>query len=70
MLAIPKSVLKDLGVGVSDRVDLSISGDALVMRPVRRPKYTLAELLAQGETFGTGPDADWDAAAPVGREII
>ena len=47
MLAIPSLFLKKLKVGQESIVDVEILNQCLVIRPISKPKYTLAELLAQ-----------------------
>lgn len=44
-LRIPKSFAKQAGVEAGSEVDLSVEGTDLVVRPRRRPRYQLAELL-------------------------
>ena len=72
MVTIPKSLMESLGLAVNDKVALKLNGDALEMRPVSKPKYSLEELLGQCEPDSeTNPiDTDWDDARPIGREII
>jgi antitoxin ChpS len=72
MMAIPKSVLDGLGLVANEKVTLRVDAGRLVIEPRARPKYALAELLAQCDTQGNtqADTATWDAAEPVGREAI
>ena len=56
MLAIPSLFLKKLKVGPGSIVDVAILDQSLVIRPVNKPKYTLAELLAQCDPKAKMPD--------------
>ncbi len=46
-LRIPKSFAAEAAVEAGSTVDIAIEGDGLVIRPIRRPKYSLANLLGQ-----------------------
>jgi antitoxin ChpS len=72
MMTIPKPILEGLGFAANEQVTLRIDGRRLVVEPRSRPKYTLAELVAQCDG-NADPDAvarEWEAAEPVGREVI
>jgi antitoxin ChpS len=56
MLAIPSLFLKKLKVGPGSIVDMAILDQCLVIRPISKPKYTLAELLAQYDSKAKMPD--------------
>jgi len=70
MLAIPRPVLDGLGMAANEKVALRIEEGRLVVEPRLKPRYTLAQLLAQcDETAPRDPELlEWDAAEPVGRE--
>jgi antitoxin ChpS len=72
MMTIPKAVLDVLGLGVNDKVVLSVDGGRLMVEARARPKYALAELLAQCDANAEATDGlqDWDMAEPVGHEAI
>jgi antitoxin ChpS len=72
MMTIPKAVLEVLGVGANDKVVLHIDAGRLMVEARPRPKYALAELLAQCDASADASDAlgDWDAAEAVGREAV
>lgn len=66
-LRIPKSVAAGVGVKVDSVVDLSVDGDKIVIRPVRRVRYDLDELLRDVTPENLHGEVDIDG--PVGREI-
>lgn len=73
MLTIPRTLLDQLDLEAGARVDLAVSDGRLVVEPVRRPKYSLAELLAASDYTGAPPtdeDRAWIEAPAVGREIL
>jgi antitoxin ChpS len=72
MLTIPKAALDMLGLGVNDKVSLHIDAGRLLVEAKSRPKYTLADLIAQCDPNAEASDVigKWDAAEPVGREVI
>ncbi len=73
MVAVPPAYLERTGLSPNASVVWEIEGDRLVMRPaLARPRYTLAELLAQCDRRKRRPksDAEWTASGPVGRELI
>ena len=47
VVAIPPALLEQLGLKADARVTVSIESDQLVIRPQTRPRYSLAELMAQ-----------------------
>ena len=72
MFAIPKAVLEGLGLGPDAQVGLSVSEGRLIVDPHPRPRYRLAELLAQCDSSAMHTDEDraWLDDGPVGREAI
>lgn len=72
MFAIPKAVLEVLDIRANSSVGLSIFGGKLVVDPHPKPRYKLAELLAQcdNSVAGTAEDEAWLSDAPIGREEI
>lgn len=70
-LVIPKALRDALNFEAGQTVQLDASSDGLLIRPVAR-RYTLDELLAQCDPKATKPTeiaAEWQTAAPVGREV-
>lgn len=70
MFAIPKALLESLGLHPNAQVALSIADGRLIVDPQPRPRYTLAELVAQCDTSSPMNEEAraWLAAEPVGRE--
>lgn len=71
MMAIPKSLLEGLGLSANTKVGLSLDHGRLVIEPKPKPKYALAELLAQCDTTIalSADDRAWQKMGPVGREV-
>lgn len=70
MLAIPPAILDRLSLAEGAGVELSVEGEALMVRS-RRPRYTLDQLLAEEAARPAGAeDAAWLEGAPVGDELI
>jgi antitoxin ChpS len=72
MMAVPPAIMEQLHLQVGATVDLAVDGDRLIVRPQRRPRYTLDELLAQcdREAEVAAQDREWLDARPAGREIL
>ena len=70
MVAIPKAILESLGLAADTKVGLCIEEGRLVIIPQPKPRYSLADLLAQCDPLAPVDDAGWDAAQPVGREVF
>jgi antitoxin MazE len=65
-LRIPRSFAKEAGVEAGSEVDLSIRRGDLVVKPARRRKYRLPELLRG--ISARNVHAEVDVGTPVGRE--
>jgi antitoxin ChpS len=73
MVALPRDYLAQTGLGPEAVVIWEIEGNGLVMRPIAvRPRYTLAELLAQCDTSKRRSKSDqkWTTSRPIGHELI
>lgn len=68
---LPASMLAQLGVHVGDTFEVDVTKDAATLR-VAKPKYKLADLMAQCDPNAALPDdlAAWGSTTPVGREVI
>ena len=67
----PTAVLKDLGLKAGLAMTLESTPDGKITLSPKR-KYNLAALLAQCDP-GAAPPADmalWDAAGPMGQEVL
>ena len=70
VLAIPRPVLKDLGLVAGQSMALHCSADGTITL-TRKRKYTLKQLLAQCD-LKAAPPRDlvlWGQARPVGQEV-
>lgn len=65
-LRIPKSFATEAGVEAGSEVDLSIEGGDLVVRPTRRQRFRLTDLL--DKVNANNLHAEVDTGHPVGRE--
>jgi antitoxin MazE len=66
-LRIPRALAEEAGVVAGSEVDLSILRGDLIMKPAKRVKYRIHELLRQ--VTSKNIHAEVDADAPVGREV-
>lgn len=70
-LVVPPPVLRDLGIGVGQRMTLNTTPDGKIVLTPKR-KYVLSELIGQCD-LKAPPPADlalWDMARPVGQEVL
>ena len=74
MLAVPPAILDLLHLQAGATVGVAVADGRLVVDPKPRPRYTLAELLAEAEASGTYPlsaeERAWIDAPAVGKELI
>jgi antitoxin ChpS len=72
MLAVPPALLDILHLRPGAKVGLAVQDGRLVVEPQQRPRYTLAELLAQCNPKAPRRKADreWLDSKPVGGELI
>ena len=72
MLAVPPALLDVLGLEPGAKVGIAVESDRLVVEPERRPRYTLAELLAQcnPKSRRSKEDREWLSDQPAGGELI
>ena len=66
-LRIPRPFATEVGLEENTEVELSLDEGRLVIRPVGRVKYNLAELLAKVTPKNRHAEVDW--GAPVGGEV-
>jgi len=76
MLAVPPALLNILQLEPGAKVGVAVESGRLIVEARPRPRYTLAELLAQCDPKARGPkqrskrDREWLRSKPVGRELI
>jgi antitoxin MazE len=67
-LRIPKSHAEEVGVEPGSTVDVSTRDGEIIVRPVRRRRYTLAALLRKVTPKNLHEEVDWGEST--GREIL
>ncbi len=72
MLTVPPALLNLLDLQAGDTVGIGVDNGRLVIEPVPRPHYTLADLLAQCDASQevSQEDLEWLNAKPVGNELL
>lgn len=66
-LRIPRAFAEEAGVGAGSEVDLSIQDGDLVVKPARRSRYLLKDLLRKVTSRNLHTEVD--TGGPVGREV-
>ncbi|MGH9579114.1 MAG: AbrB/MazE/SpoVT family DNA-binding domain-containing protein, partial [Terriglobales bacterium] len=66
----PKRLLESVGLAAGDRVNVAVESGRIVVEPTVRPRYRLADLLAQCKGKRFAVDRKWEAAPPVGQEAL
>lgn len=69
--AFPASALKDLGLKAGQTMTMDTTSDGRIILTPKR-KYKLADLIAQCDLKAAPPAdlAEWEAAKPVGQELL
>jgi antitoxin ChpS len=70
-LVLPPPVLRDLGIGIGQKMTLTTTADGQITLSPKR-HYVLAEMIARCN-LKAPPPADmalWDRARPVGQEVF
>ena len=72
MLAVPPALLEILHLRPGAKVGLAVQSGRLVVEPQQRPRYTLAELLAQCDPKAprSKEEREWLDDKPTGGELI
>ena len=72
MIAIPKAMLEGLGLAANAKVGLRVDRGRLVVEPRPRPKYSLAQLLAECDLDApmSEEEREWDRLPEAGREAL
>ncbi|MCY4070744.1 MAG: AbrB/MazE/SpoVT family DNA-binding domain-containing protein [Chloroflexi bacterium] len=66
-IRIPKEMALEIGLDFESKIELVLEKGELRIIPVKKPRYTLEELVA-----GITPEnkhEEWDTGPPVGKEI-
>jgi antitoxin ChpS len=71
MLAVSPAFLKELKIAPGSAVDVALQEGQLVVRPISKPKYELADLLAKCDPKikRSKEDQEWLDIPSVGNEI-
>jgi antitoxin ChpS len=72
MLAVPPAILDMLDLKAGATVGVAVDGGRLVIEPKPRPRYTLAQLLAESDYSQPQPpeEREWVDAPSIGREVM
>ena len=72
MMALSPVFLEELKIGSGSSVDVVLSEGQLVIKPITKPKYSLADLLAQCDPNAkiSEEDREWLNGGPAGNEIL
>jgi len=72
MLAVPPSILSLLKLEPGSSVDVAVEKGRLIIEPVKKPKYTLEELIVQCKSGSkrSSEDEAWLNDGPVGKELL
>ena len=72
MLTVPPALLDILDLRSGAEVGLAVESGNLVVKPLRRPRYSLAQLLKQCNPRASRARKTntWVSDKPVGRELI
>jgi antitoxin MazE len=63
----PQSILAQLNLQEDGEIEISIEEGRLILSPVKKPKYTLDELLSQVTPESLHDEIDF--GAPLGKEV-
>ena len=66
-LRIPKQLAMESGIDFGSKVELLLEDGYLRIVPLKEPRYTLEELVAQ--ITPENRHEEWDTGPPVGKEI-
>lgn len=72
MLAVPPAFLEQLRLRPGSTVGVAVEGDRLVVEAKAKPKYSLAELMAQCDATAepSAEDRAWAEDKPAGGELL
>ena len=72
MMTVSPAFLEELKINSGSMVDVALLEGRLVVKPITKPKYKLADLLAKCDVNAKMPkeDKQWLELPPVGNEIL
>jgi antitoxin ChpS len=68
-----QKILSLVQLDAGSKAEVSVRGGRVIMEPKKKPKYTLAQVLAQCKPSDFKPtreDREWLSSPPVGREML
>lgn len=65
---LPAALLEQLGAGIGSALEVSITKEGLLLKPERRPHYTLTDLLAEMPAGDLPMAEGWDEMPTLGQE--
>ena len=69
VMTVPKAFIDQNGLSDGSKVELNLTGKRMTVEVLNRPKYKLADLMA--EMDGKLPMVEgWDTMQPVGLEVV
>jgi antitoxin ChpS len=72
MMALSPAFLEELKIGSGSVVDVALLDGRLIVKPILKPNYKLADLLAKCDAAAKMPEEDrqWLDAPCVGNEVL
>ena len=73
VLTVPKKILSLVNLTAGSDVELTVEDGKLVVEAKKKPRYTLAELLAncrKSDFAPTKKDCEWLNSRPIGKEEL
>ena len=72
MMAVSPGFLEELKISSGSIVDVALLNGRLVVKPIAKPSYQLADLLAKCDPNAKMPNEDkqWLELTPIGNEIL
>jgi len=73
MVEVPTEWVEELNLVPGAKLQVSLRHGGLEVRPRRRPKYRLADLISNSDPRAfeqTEEDREWHRSGPVGRELL
>jgi len=72
VVTLPKQMLRSVNLQANDTVEISLVDGHFLIEPQRRPRYRLADLIAQCDfALSSSPEeSEWLHSRPIGSEEI
>lgn len=67
-IRIPKAIAEQSQLSAGTEIEFEATRSGLCIRPVRRRRHSLKELLARAK--GPNPHGEWESSEPGGRETL